>query len=173
MSSAARENLVEAIVGLAVVLFAVWFVSFAWGRTGGGEAAGAYSVSALFPSAAGVDVGTDVKVAGLKIGTVTGQALDPASYEVKLTMALDPSVKLPSDSSAAVTSEGLLGGTNVTLTPGGSPTMLKNGDTIADTQGAIDMMGLIGQFVNGRSGSGGSDGAGAGGSAPKPAAAKP
>lgn len=169
MRSVARETLVEALVGLAVVLFAIWFVSFAWGRAGGGRASGAYSVSALFPSAAGVDVGTDVKVAGLKIGSVTAQTLDPASYEVKLVMALDPTVKLPSDSSAAVTSEGLLGGTNVTLTPGGSPTMLKNGDTIADTQGAIDMMGLIGQFVNGRSG-GGSDTAGAGGGTAKPAA---
>jgi phospholipid/cholesterol/gamma-HCH transport system substrate-binding protein len=148
MRSLLRENIGEAIVGLLVVVLAVWFVVFAWGRTGGGRKAGAIEVAAIFPNAAGVNVGTDVRVAGLKVGSVSGLTLDPQSYQVKVAMAIDPTVKLPADSSAGITSEGLLGSTFVAFTPGGSTTMLKSGDTITDTQGSMDLMALIGQFIN-------------------------
>ncbi|PTQ09395.1 outer membrane lipid asymmetry maintenance protein MlaD [Sphingomonas oleivorans] len=148
MKTILRENVVEAIVGLAVVLLAIWFVLFAWDRTGGGAKANAITVTALFPNAAGVTVGTDVRVAGLKIGSVTDQKLDPQTFQVAVKLAIDPSVKLPADSSASVTSEGLLGSTFIGLTPGGSETSLKNGDMITDTQGAMDLMALIGQFIN-------------------------
>jgi len=148
MKSLFRENTGEALVGLLVVLLAVWFVWFAWMQTGGGEKAGAIRVIALFPNAAGVNVGTDVRVAGLKIGSVTDQKLDPESYQVAVTLALDPQVRIPADSSAAVTSEGLLGSTFIALLPGGATTPLKNGDVISDTQGAIDVMGMVGQFIN-------------------------
>jgi phospholipid/cholesterol/gamma-HCH transport system substrate-binding protein len=148
MKALFRENIGEAIVGLLVVILAVWFVIFAWQRTGGGEKAGSIKISAIFPNASGVTSGTDVRVAGLKIGSVTGLSLDPQTYQVKVDIALDPSVKLPADSSASVTSEGLLGSTFVAFTPGGSPTPLKTGDTITDTQGSMDLMALIGQFIN-------------------------
>ena len=169
MRTLLRENIGEAIVGLAVVLLAVWFVLFAWQRTGGGERAGAIRVTALFPNASGVNVGTDVRVAGLKIGNVAAQKLDTQSYQVAVTLALDPSVKLPADSSASITSEGLLGSTYIALTPGGSPAQLKTGDTISDTQGAMDLMALIGQFINKPSGDkpAGGDTGGAG-TAPTP-----
>lgn len=148
MRTLLRENGFEALVGVLVVALAAWFILFAWNRTGGGMASGATRVTALFPNASGVNVGTEVRIAGLKVGTVAEQKLDPASYQVQALLALDPSVKVPSDSSAAVTSEGLLGGTYVALLPGGSETPLKDGDTILDTQGAVDMMGMIGQFIN-------------------------
>lgn len=143
-----RENAGEAIVGLLVVILAIVFVGYAWRHTGGGSHADGYKVTALFPNASGVNVGTDVRVAGLKIGSVAGQKLDPTSFQVAVTLTLDPAVKLPADSSAAVTSEGLLGSTFVALTPGGAETPLKDGDTITDTQGAMDLMALIGQFIN-------------------------
>ena len=156
-----RENAGEALVGLLVVLLAAWFVTFAWDRTGGGTKVGATRVTAVFPNASGVSAGTDVRVSGLKVGSVTGLSLDPGSYQVKVAIALDPSVKLPADSSASITSEGLLGSTFVAFTPGGSATPLKSGDTITDTQGSLDLMALIGQFINKPSA-----GAAAGGSAP-------
>jgi phospholipid/cholesterol/gamma-HCH transport system substrate-binding protein len=158
MRSLLRENIGEAIVGLAVVVLAVWFVLFAWDRTGGGRKAGSIEVAAIFPNASGVNVGTDVRVAGLKVGSVSALSLDPESYQVKVAMAIDPTVKLPADSSASITSEGLLGSTFVAFTPGGSTATLKNGDTITDTQGSMDLMALIGQFIN-RPASGGSDAA--------------
>lgn len=162
MKSLFKENAGEALVGLLVVMLAVWFVWFAWARTGGGEKAGAIHVTALFPNAAGVNVGTDVRIAGLKIGSVTAQKLDPESYQVAVTLAIDPKVKIPADSSAAVTSEGLLGSTFIALLPGGETVPLKDGDTITDTQGAIDVMGMVGQFINRPSG----DSAGSGSAPP-------
>lgn len=149
MKTVLRENGVEALVGLLVVALAAWFALFAWDRTGGGARAGATQVVAMFPNAAGVDVGTEVRVAGLKVGTVAEQHLDPQSYQVATTLAIDPKLKIPSDSSAAITSEGFLGATYIALLPGGSETPLKTGDTIIDTQGATDLMGMIGQFMNG------------------------
>lgn len=154
MKSLLRENVTEALVGLLVVALAAWFAMFAWDKTGGGARAGATKVVALFPNAAGVNVGTDVRIAGLKVGTVADQHLDPQSYQVAVTLAIDPKVKVPSDSSAAITSEGFLGATYIALLPGGSETPLKTGDMILDTQGATDLMQMIGQFVNGTGKSG-------------------
>jgi phospholipid/cholesterol/gamma-HCH transport system substrate-binding protein len=172
MKSLIRENGAEALVGLLVVLLAAWFVTFALARTGGRRSSNAIEVTALFPNAVGVSPGTDIRVAGVKVGEVASQKLDPQSFQVAMKMALDPAIKLPSDSSAAVTSEGLLGGTYVAIVPGGSETPLKNGDTIIDTQGSLDMMGLIGQFINKSGSDGGSSGSpSAGGSSTPDSAA--
>lgn len=152
MKTLFRENAGEALVGLLVVLLAIWFVWFAWAKTGGGVKIGAIRVEAIFPNVSGVEVGTDVRLAGLKVGTVVDQKLDPETYQVKVSLALDPGVKVPVDSSAAITSEGLLGGSYVALLPGGEQTPLKDGDVITDTQGAVDLMSLFGQIIN-RSGS--------------------
>lgn len=154
MKTLFRENAGEALVGLLVVLLAIWFVWFAWAKTGGGVKIGAIRVEAIFPNVSGVEVGTDVRLAGLKVGTVVDQKLDPETYQVKVSLALDPGVKVPVDSSAAITSEGLLGGSYVALLPGGEQTALKDGDVITDTQGAVDLMSLFGQIIN-RSGSDG------------------
>lgn len=147
MNSILRENLVEALVGLLVVALAIWFILFAWERTGG-DLNESIQVTALFPAANGVSAGTDVRIAGLKVGTVASQRLHPESYQAELVLSLDKSVKIPSDSSAAITAEGLLGGTYIALIPGGSDVPLKQGDTIMDTQGSVDMMGLIGSVIN-------------------------
>ncbi len=148
MKSIFRENAGEALVGLLVVLLAGWFAWFAWAQSGGGVKPGAVRIVAIFPNVGGIDVGTDVRIAGLKVGSVTDQALDPETFQVRLTLAINPEVKVPADSSAAIASEGLLGGSHVALLPGGDPTPLKDGDTISDTQGAVDLMGLVGQFIN-------------------------
>ncbi len=123
-------------------------------RTGGGNVRDAIHVTAQFQNVSGVNVGTDVRIAGIKIGQVAAVRLDPKAYEANVTLALDPAVKVPHDSSAAITSEGILGGTYMSLLPGGSPTPLKSGETILDTQGSVDLMSMVGQFIN-KSGSGG------------------
>lgn len=146
MRSALRENRTEALVGLAVVLVSLAFVLLAWQRTGGGG--GGMQVTALFPSANGISVGTDVRVAGLKVGQVAAQKLDPKSFQAEVTLALQDGLKIPADSSAAITTESLLGGSYVALIPGGESKPMKNGDVITETQGAVDMMSLIGGVIN-------------------------
>jgi len=148
MKAVLRENLVEAAIGALVLVVATWFVVFAYQRTQGADVAGGYSINARFPNATGVSVGTDVRVSGIKVGTVSAQSLDPESYEAVLTLAVDPKVKLPLDSSAAITSEGILGGNYISLRPGGDSEMLRNGDEITDTSGSLDLLQLIGSFVN-------------------------
>lgn len=170
-----KEHLVEALIGVVVVALATWFFVFAYNRTGGGMQRDGYQVTALFSNAAGVGLGTDVRVAGMNIGRVTGSALDPESWQAKLTLSLNPGVKLPADSSAVITSEGIMGGSYIAMVPGGDPMPLKNGDVIIDTQSSIDLMGMIGQFINqtGNVGKEGADGeVPADGAAPMPASAQ-
>ena len=148
MRSLAREHGAEALIGLLVVLVAVWFGWYAFQRTGGGRVSNAIQVSALFPNASGINAGTDVRVAGIKIGQVSDVKLDPKTFQAEVKLAIDPNSKLPDDSSAAIASEGILGGTYMNLIPGGSSTPFKNGDTILDTQGSVDLMSMVGQFIN-------------------------
>jgi phospholipid/cholesterol/gamma-HCH transport system substrate-binding protein len=172
MRSLLKENGAEALIGLLVVLVAVWFGNYAWSRTGGGRAANAIRVTAQFQNVTGVNVGTDVRVAGMKVGKVVEQRLDPKTYQAEVTLALDPNAPVPSDSSAAITSEGFLGGSYIALVPGGSSTPFKNGDTILDTQGSVDLMSMVGQFINRSGGStGGGDAKGTAGSTGSAAAA--
>jgi phospholipid/cholesterol/gamma-HCH transport system substrate-binding protein len=148
MAKLLNENIVEALIGGVVVAVAIGFVSFAYSRTNAGGRGDGYSIAARFPNVTGVTVGTDVRLSGIKIGTVSSQKLDPQTFQAVLTFQLDPAVKLPIDSSAAITSEGILGGNYIALTPGGESDMLRSGDEITDTQGATDLMGLIGSVIN-------------------------
>ncbi len=143
-----KDNIVEALVGLIVAIVAIGFVVLAYGRTQAGASSGGYVLTARFPNVAGVSAGTDVRVAGIKVGRVVSQSLDPGSYQAVLNLSIDKALKLPTDSSAAITTEGLLGGTFIALTPGGETVMLKAGEEITETSGATDLMALIGGFVN-------------------------
>lgn len=143
-----KQNVIESLIGLLVLIVAVWFVQFTYLRTERGGAGGGYALSARFPNSTGVTIGTDVRISGIKVGTVTAQKLDPASFQAVMKLSVANNVKLPADTSAAITSEGLLGGNYIALIPGGDTTMLKPGAEIVDTQGAQDLMGLVGSFIN-------------------------
>jgi phospholipid/cholesterol/gamma-HCH transport system substrate-binding protein len=155
-----KDNIIEALIGAVVLLLAVWFVTFAYGRTERGGLDDGYTITARFPNTSGVSVGTDVRVSGLKVGTVADEKLDTQTYQALLKLTIDKDVKLPLDTSAAITSEGILGGNYIALAPGGDTEMLREGDEITDTQGAVDMMSLIGSVIN-RTGAAQSDDAGA------------
>ncbi len=130
-----------------MVLVAGWFLAFAWNRSESGTGT-TYELVARFPNVAGVSVGTDVRVSGLKVGRVVAQELDPETWQAVVRLAVDRRVSLPADSAAAITSEGLLGGTFIALMPGGDEERLRPGDEIVDTQGATDLMGLVGAVIN-------------------------
>jgi phospholipid/cholesterol/gamma-HCH transport system substrate-binding protein len=148
MPAAMKDHLAEALAGLLVLVLAAGFVVFAWGQTGGRAGRDAILLKARFPGVGGVAVGTDVKIAGVKIGRVEQLALDPTSFQAVATLAVDRSLALPIDTSAAITAEGLLGGNYIAITPGAETETLKNGGEIAETSGAPDLMGLIGSIVN-------------------------
>ncbi|PKQ03224.1 MAG: outer membrane lipid asymmetry maintenance protein MlaD [Alphaproteobacteria bacterium HGW-Alphaproteobacteria-12] len=141
-----QSNLVETLIGTLVVAFAAVFLFYGYSISGMQSSSG-YHVKAAFSAVDGLANGSDVRVSGIKVGTVVSQNLDPETFQAVVMLDLAPSVKLPDDSSAKITSEGLLGGSYISLTPGGSEDMLSDGGEIMFTQGSIDLMSLIGQAV--------------------------
>ena len=123
------ENRAEILTGGLVLAVAVGFLGWSMqGRSSGG--AGSYELKASFRSVEGVTVGTDVRLAGVKVGTVTSLSLNPKTYFADATLSVREGVVLPSDSAALISSEGLLGGSYVELQPGGSLEDYAAGDEI-------------------------------------------
>jgi phospholipid/cholesterol/gamma-HCH transport system substrate-binding protein len=142
----AGRNPAEVITGAVVLLLAAGFLGYAVASTGRTSVSG-YELSARFSSIDGLSTGSDVRVAGVRVGRVTGTAIDPTTYQAVVSMDVQTSVKLPLDSSAAVTSDGLLGGKYLALTPGGDEKMLAPGSVITITQGSVSLEQLLGKFI--------------------------
>ncbi len=142
------NSAVETLIGAVVIAIAVAFLVFAYSSTGSGMITG-YEVQAKFNRADGVNIGTDVRLSGIKVGTVSRMALDPMTYNAVLTLALESSVKLPDDSSARITSDGLLGNQYVSIEPGGSQMQIAAGGEIENTQGTVDLIGLVSKAMFG------------------------
>ena len=143
------ENATEVAVGGAVLAVALGFLVYAAQATGLGAPAGSYELRATFRSVEGVKLGTDVRMAGVKVGTVTGLSLNPDTFMAEARFTLDDGIILPDDSAALVSSEGLLGGNFLEIMPGGSPFDLEPGAEIEDTQGAVSLTSLLMKFVGG------------------------
>lgn len=151
--TAASTNTIETVVGGIVIAIAAGFFFYASNvSSDGGGFSGGYKVSAEFDNIEGINVGTDVRLAGIKVGTVVGQGLNPESYQAKVDMMIDSTVALADDTNAKITSEGLLGGKFIALDQGGSETKLADGDAISYTQGAVDIWSLISQAMFEKSG---------------------
>lgn len=145
------ENKTEALVGAGVLAAAVGFVVYATQVSGFSTVSDTYPLEASFRSLEGISVGSDVRLAGVKVGTVAQVTLNPETYRADTTVALSQGIQIPDDSAIVVSSEGLLGGNFVEIVPGGSPFYFEPGDTIDDTQGAISLISLLLQFVSGSS----------------------
>ncbi len=144
------ENKAEVIAGAGVLVVALGFLAYASGVTGvGATASGAYPLSASFRSAEGVSIGTDVRLAGVKIGTVTGLDLNAETFRADATFSVRDGVEIPDDSAISISSEGLLGGNFVEVIPGGSPFNLEAGGEIVDTQSSVSLITLLMKFVAG------------------------
>lgn len=139
-------NLVEALIGAAVLTVAGLFLVYAYNRTDIRSVQG-YELSARFERANGLNLGTDVRISGIKVGTVISQNLDPQTFEAVVRLTVKQDLELPIDTQAVVASEGLLGGSYLSLVPGGDEELLGDGDEIEWTQGSLDLMGLIGQAI--------------------------
>ncbi len=140
------SNLAETVIGAIVVAVAALFIGFAYMHTGSGGFSG-YEIQARLPRVDGLGVGTDVRLSGIKIGSVSDLTLDPQNYLVTVHMDVRKDIKIPDDSSLVVTSSGLLGSSYISITPGGSDKMLAAGGMIENTQGSVDLMGLISRFA--------------------------
>jgi phospholipid/cholesterol/gamma-HCH transport system substrate-binding protein len=140
------RNLIETVMGAVVLLVAGIFLAFAYSHSGIRSVQG-YTLTARFERIDGVGPGTDVRISGIKVGTVASERLDPERFQAIVTMTIDSAIKLPVDTVAEVSTEGLLGGRFMALVPGGADEMLKPGGEIKYTQAPIDVVQLLGRFI--------------------------
>ncbi|MBT8152851.1 outer membrane lipid asymmetry maintenance protein MlaD [Epibacterium ulvae] len=147
------QNPTEVVVGGVVLAAAIGFAIFASQAAGLSRGGSDYPLSASFRSIEGVNVGTDVRLAGVKVGTVTEVGLNAETFRADTTISISNGVEIPDDSAAVIASEGLLGGNFVEIVPGGSPFGLEPGDEILDTQGSVSLISLLLKFVSGGDGS--------------------
>ncbi len=139
----------EVLVGGAVLAAALGFGIYAVQSTGFELGSDGYPLKASFRSAEGVNVGTDVRLAGVKVGTVTGIELNAETYRADTVITIRDGVMIPDDSAIVVASEGLLGGNFVEISPGGSLFYYGAEDEILDTQGSVSLISLLMKFVAG------------------------
>jgi phospholipid/cholesterol/gamma-HCH transport system substrate-binding protein len=141
-----HRNIIETVLGAVVLVVAGFFLFVAY-TSSKVRSVGGYVVEARFTSTGGLQTGADVRISGVKIGTVTAQTLDRQSFQAVLMLEIDPGIQLPDDTSAAVASESLLGGRFIDLQPGGSADILPPGGRIQFTQSAVNLEELLGRFI--------------------------
>jgi phospholipid/cholesterol/gamma-HCH transport system substrate-binding protein len=161
------RSVAEIAAGAAVLIVTTAFLVFALtnsGRTG--FAGPGVTLTAKFDRIDGLAPGADVRIAGVKVGSVVDQRIDPRTFLAVLTFRIDGALQIPADSSAEVASEGLLGGRFISIVPGGADRILANGGEITITQSAVSLESLLGRFIFSMTeGQGASSGRGEGGNA--------
>lgn len=141
-----KENLVEALIGAVVLLLAGGFLAFVYERAELRPVDG-YELQARFNRVEGLALGSDVRIAGIKVGSVLSQDLDPETYQAIVRFTVDKSVTLDEDTTASISSEGLLGDSYLELAPGAGEEVLVAGDELLWTEDSIDLMSLIGKAI--------------------------
>jgi len=140
-----KENVLEILVGSVVLILAFVFLIFSLSNTGF-QQKGKF-INAEFGNVAGLKVGDDVLIAGIKVGEVSSNTLDSKSYLAVVKLNLQNNIFIPEDSVAKISSASLLGGQYVEIIPGASDEMLKDDETIYDTRDPVSLTDLLGQAV--------------------------
>ena len=130
---------------------AAGFLAWSAGDWGDGGQ-GSYPLVASFPNVDGVERGTEVRLAGVRVGRVSDVRLNPETYYAEAELRVPENIVLPTDRAALIQSDGLLGGAYIELRPGGAMETLGPGDEIEDVQGAVSLLGLMMKFVDAQSG---------------------
>tara|TARA_B100001559_G_C16255691_1_gene509123 strand:- start:226 stop:699 length:474 start_codon:yes stop_codon:yes gene_type:complete len=143
-----KANLFEAFVGAIVLVIAAIFLFYTF-NTANLKSIDGYEVFAKFDRIDGLAIGSDVRMSGIKIGTVLSQELDTDTFEAKVGIELNNNIQLPLDSSAQIISDGLLGSKFLAIIPGSDPENIEPGGRIEFTQSPMILENLIGQFLFG------------------------
>ncbi|MEM0935665.1 MAG: outer membrane lipid asymmetry maintenance protein MlaD [Pseudomonadota bacterium] len=142
------ENPVELAIGAATLVIATGFVVYATQVTGFGERGAAdYTLNASFRSAQGVGPGSDVRLAGVRVGSVADMTLNAETFRADMALSIDGELDVPEDSAVAISSDGLLGSTFVEIVPGDSPFALEPGSDFAETQDALSLIAVLTQVI--------------------------
>ena len=142
-----NRSIIETLLGAAVLLAAGYFLFFAYQHSDVGRGGTGYPLYATFERVNGLTLGSDVRISGIKVGTVTDMVLDTKTFLATLTLNLKSNVALSEDTVAEITSDGLFGNSYLALNPGGSETLLKAGDSLTYTQSPATFSELITKFM--------------------------
>ena len=152
-----RRKALETIIGALVLLSALAFVFYAFNESYVGTVEG-YELEARFNRVDGLLPGTDVRMSGIKIGSVLDYRLDGETYLAVVRLNIRESVRIPKDSSARIQADGLLGDNYLSSEPGADDEMLEPGDEIVRTQDPVNLADLIGRFMFSEQDGGGTGG---------------
>ncbi|MDA0340144.1 MAG: outer membrane lipid asymmetry maintenance protein MlaD [Proteobacteria bacterium] len=141
-----QRNMIETLMGAVVLVAAAMFLVLAYSAANLRASTG-YEIKAPFNKIGGVKIGSDVRVSGINVGSVTDLTLDPQTFRAIVTLTLDDAYQFTEDTTASIASEGLLGGNYIELVPGGSPEMIRPGESIEYTQDSVDIVQLLGRFI--------------------------
>ncbi|MCH2546711.1 MAG: outer membrane lipid asymmetry maintenance protein MlaD [Alphaproteobacteria bacterium] len=141
-----NRSLIETVMGAVVLAVAVIFVLFVYEKRNmsGGDG---LDLVASFDNVSGISTGSDVRIGGIKVGTITNMVLNPDTYRANVSMRFSSNVAIPDDSSASIVSEGLLGGKFIQVVPGADDRMLEAGSEIRYTQSSVNLEEMIGKFM--------------------------
>ncbi len=142
-----RRNPIELLTGIFVLIVAFGFLGYAVAHSGTTPVPNGYTLYASFDSVSGLGIGAEVRLAGVKVGTVDSTTIDPKTYLARVKMTIREGLELPKDTGLTVSTESLLGGEYLALSPGGDSETLKPGQAITITQGAVSLQDLLGKFI--------------------------
>lgn len=140
------RNPIETIMGAVVLLVAGVFLAFAYSTADLKQVEG-YQLTAAFAKAGGLKAGSDVRISGIKIGTVSSQRLDGTTYQAVVLLTISPEIRLPVDTVASIASDGLLGGSYLKLEPGSARDMLQDGGKLTKVRNYQSLEDLVGQII--------------------------
>jgi phospholipid/cholesterol/gamma-HCH transport system substrate-binding protein len=141
-----RVNVIEVIVGALVLLVTGLFLVFAY-KTSQWHGSGSYAIFANFDRIDGLSIGSDVRVSGVKVGSIAEVQLNPKNFMAQVKISLDEAVKVPKDSIAEIVGDGLLGPKYLSISPGNDEEDLPSNGIIPRTQSAVSLESLIGKFL--------------------------
>lgn len=141
-----KRSIVETLLGAAVLAVAGYFLFFSYSTANVGSPDG-FRVYADFSKIGGLKAGDSVQVSGVKVGKVESVSLTPDTYLARVQMDIDPSIKLPTDTAALISSESLLGGRYLSLEPGADEEMIPNNGRVEYTQAPANLEELLGKFI--------------------------
>ncbi|GMV47258.1 MAG: hypothetical protein AMXMBFR66_26560 [Pseudomonadota bacterium] len=143
---------IETLVGLFVLLglLGLVFLALQAANLGSTRSGDSYALTARFDNIGGLKVRAPVRTAGVVVGRIKSITLDPKTYQGVVEMDIDRRFRFPKDSAAKILTSGLLGDQYVGIEPGGDDKDLAPGDTLAQTQSAVVLENLIGQFLTGK-----------------------
>ncbi len=142
-----QRSVIETIMGAVVLIVAGLFLYLAYVTTDLAADTDGYVLTGRFGAIDGLTLGSDVRIGGVKVGTVTRQSIDPELFQAVVEMTLSPDIRVPTDSTATVTTDGLLGGKYIKLDPGRDSELLSDGGEIFDTRDVVALEDLLGRAI--------------------------